>query len=129
MDQVGAPEVVDHGGVPVGSASLDLSAVEGRVLVAVVSGIEKRVGNAQLGEILDRLPAVDLLARHDYYYCYCCCCRRCLSQTVVDGAAAVAYPVDDRTESRNFSLVDCTARVRLLQPVPVLVGTPDVEEP
>lgn len=70
---------------------------------------------------------MDLLSRHGYYYCYCCCCRRYLSQKVADGAAAV-YPVDDRTESRNFSLVDCIARV-LLQPVPVLVGRLDVEGP
>lgn len=97
------------------------------VLVEAEPGIGKRVGNAQLGEIPDRLRAEDLLAHRDYYYCYCCCCRRYLSQTVA-GGAAVAFPEDDRTESRNFSLVDCIARVRL-QPVPVLVGTPDVEEP
>lgn len=88
----------------------------------VVSGIERLLGNAQLAAIPDRLLAADLLVRHEYYYCYCCC-RRYLSQTVADGAAA--FPMDDRTESRNFSLVDCNATVLLLQ---VRVGTPDVEE-
>lgn len=107
-DQVGTLAMVDHGEAPVGSANSDLSVAEDKISVEVVADIEHQMGNVQLDAFPDRLLVEVQLARHDYYYC-CYCCRRYLSQKVADGAAV--FPVDDRTESRNFSLEHCIAKV------------------
>lgn len=119
MGQVGglAARVVP----PVGSANWDLLEVAGKPSAGEPPGIEVPwVGNVPLvrkdvAAIRRRLLEAVPLAR----------CRRYLSQTV--DAAAAACPVDDRTESRNFSRVSCTGMVLHRQDLEV--DTPDVEEP
>lgn len=120
---VGVPEVVDCGEVLADSANWDLSELEDNSSTVVPAGIVVQEDNVPLDEIPDRLLGQDLLA-HLGYYCYYCCMRY-LSQTVADDA--VACLEDDRTESRNFFPVSCTARV-LHPTVSVRAGTPDDEQ-
>lgn len=96
------------------------------VSTEVPAGIVALEGNAPPDVIPDRLLEEGLLAHHGYCCCCCYCCKRYLSQTV-DAVDAVACPECDRTESRNFFPVNCTARV-LHQTAPVRVDMPDVEE-